>query len=246
MPKSLSIARPVPDFEEDVLRLDVAMHDALGVRERQRLRDVPEHASRRAPDRTARRRCTACLSVRPGTSCMTSASPPSRRRLTACTVTMLGCCRRATVRASRASRASASSADAANSGRTTLIATSRNSASVARAIHHSAAAAPELAQQRVFVFEVADLTFVPLFDHPSRPCLSAPDIGPGRRVMTQRLLKVKSTSPISIRSPSSTAAVPRPFARTRPLCTTGLVFERFSRCQCPSSRRMRACDRLTV
>ena len=127
IPKSLSSARPVP----------VSMKIFSGFTSRCTTPFACANASASATSLSTRSArsglngpssITACFSVRPGTSCITSASPPSRSRLTACTVTMFGCCKRATVRASRVSRAIASSAPDANFGRTTLIATSRKSA----------------------------------------------------------------------------------------------------------------------
>ena len=240
MPKSLNNARPVPTsmkiFSGFTSRCTTPRACANANASATSLSTRSARSASNGPSSI-----TACFSVRPGTSCITSARPPSRRRFTACTVTMFGCCKRATVRASRVKRAIASSAFAANLGRTTLMATSRNRArSRAR---YTTALPPRPSSPKSVYSSSRSLT---------SPSSCASIIGcrrlhadEGWKEKTQRLLKVKSTSPISIRSPS-VSICSSPLPSTRPLCATGFVCEKLSRCHVASAKRSRACERLTV
>ena len=101
IPKSVTLAPA--SREEHVLRLDVAVDDAVRVREGERSGDVDRRGRARGAAAAARSRATSCFRSSPSTCSKTmywlpSASPRSM------TVTMFGWLSRATARASRRKR----------------------------------------------------------------------------------------------------------------------------------------------
>ena len=227
-------------FHENILGLHIAVHDALRVRERERFRNVLEHSlgalrtewpvvDHRLLQRASRHQ----LHHQRESTVAESLDGMHRHD-----VRVLQAGHRARFAGQPGNRVLSPRRELWTNHLDRHVAKER---AVTGAIHHRAAAASQLAQQRVLVFEVANLTLVPLVHH--RALASPCQPWPGR--CRQRLLKVKSTSPISIRSPSvSTCAWSS--ETTVPLCTMGLVRERFVSVQFPSAKRMRACERLTV
>ena len=149
MPKSATSARPLG--EEDVLGLDVAMDDALRVRERQRLGDLLRRcrSHRRSAAASRDRAGRAATPLRRTASCSTACRPPSPSRAPR------RCSGGCSVRPTSISRRKRSApSEAASSGFSTLTATWRSFARSCARYTVAIPPCPELSLEAVLLREL--------------------------------------------------------------------------------------------